>query len=71
MNPGEYAVMNRDWRYIRYGDDGEELYDLKTDPNEWENLADDPVFESKEELRRVAPKVFAKPIEDLTRGKVW
>ena len=31
MNRGEYAVINRDWRYIRYGDDGEELYDLASD----------------------------------------
>ena len=48
MNPGEYAVMNRDWRYIRYGEDGEELYNLKVDPNEWDNLAGDPAFEDKE-----------------------
>ncbi|MCP4811412.1 MAG: sulfatase-like hydrolase/transferase, partial [Planctomycetaceae bacterium] len=42
MNPGEYAVINRDWRYIRYGEDGEELYDLQNDPNEWHNLAASP-----------------------------
>ena len=39
MNPSEYAIINRDWRYIRYGQDGEELYDLNSDPHEWENLA--------------------------------
>ena len=26
------------WRYIRYADGGEELYDRKADPNEFENL---------------------------------
>ncbi|MDA7667311.1 sulfatase [Akkermansiaceae bacterium] len=31
MAPGEYAIINKDWRYITYGDDGEELYDLKSD----------------------------------------
>ena len=33
MHPGEYAIINRDWRYIRYGKDGEELYNLNKDPN--------------------------------------
>ena len=29
------------WRYIRYADGSEELYDHKADPNEWTNLAGD------------------------------
>ena len=62
MNPGEYAVINRDWRYIRYGDDGEELYDLKKDPHEWNNVASAPVHEEvKRTLRQVAPTQFAPP----------
>ena len=36
---GNVAVRSDRYRYIRYGDGGEELYDLKTDPNEWYNLA--------------------------------
>ena len=70
MNPGEFAVMNRDWRYIRYGEDGEELYDLKADPNEWDNLAGEPAFETeKAKLRSVAPDIFAEPIKDLNARK--
>jgi arylsulfatase A-like enzyme len=34
-----HAVVSRDYRYIRYADGGEELYDLAADPNEWTNLA--------------------------------
>ena len=62
MHPGEYAVINRDWRYIRYGDDGEELYDLKSDPNEWNNLASRAEHESlKAKMQAFAPKTFAEP----------
>jgi arylsulfatase A-like enzyme len=62
MSPGEYAVINRDWRYIRYGKDGEELYDLKNDPNEWTNLAAIGEYAPvKKQLQQTAPKTFAKP----------
>jgi len=36
------SLRDRDWRYIRYDDDSEELYDLNTDPNEWHNHASVP-----------------------------
>lgn len=36
---GNAAVRDERWRYIRYSDDTEELYDHQTDPNEWHNLA--------------------------------
>lgn len=62
MNPGEYAIINREWRYISYGEDGDELYDLQADPNEWDNLAND---DSKTQLiarmRESAPDVFVAP----------
>ena len=62
MNPGEYAIISRDWRYIRYGEDGEELYDSKADPNEWTNLASRPEHEAlKARMRTFAPAKFAKP----------
>jgi Ca2+-binding EF-hand superfamily protein len=32
-------VRTRRWRYIRYNNGAEELYDHDRDPHEWENLA--------------------------------
>jgi len=39
FQPGNHAVRTERWRYIRYVDGGEELYDRQEDPNEWHNLA--------------------------------
>lgn len=38
-NQGNHAIRSERWRYIRYADGTEELYDLQEDPNEWTNLA--------------------------------
>lgn len=70
MNPGEYAIINRDWRYIRYGNDGEELYNLREDPNEWNNLASDEKYANlKAELAKSAPDTFAEPEPSLNSRK--
>ena len=61
MTPDQYAVINRDWRYIRHSD-GEELYNLREDPNEWNNLAPHSRYADViAELRNSAPKHFAAP----------
>jgi hypothetical protein len=39
---GEHGVRCGRWRYIRYHDGTEELYDHADDPMEWHNLADKP-----------------------------
>lgn len=70
MTPGEYAVINRNWRYIRYGDAGEELYNLREDPNEWKNLSDVKRFDAiKAQLRAAAPTSFAPPEPKLNARK--
>ncbi len=38
-NVGNHSVRSEHWRFIRYADGSEELYDLRDDPNEWTNLA--------------------------------
>lgn len=39
---GEHGVRSDRWRYIRYHDGTEELYDHQNDPMEWKNVAGDP-----------------------------
>ena len=57
---GNAAVRSERYRYIRYHDGGEEVYDHQTDPQEWKNLAARPEREKvKEELARWLPKVWA------------
>ena len=42
FDPGNVSLRTEQWRYIRYADGSEELYDHPNDPNEWENLSSDP-----------------------------
>ncbi len=42
FDKGNVSVRDVRWRYIQYADQSDELYDLKKDPNEWENLAHSP-----------------------------
>ena len=39
LGQNNHAIRDQHWRYIRYADGREELYDHQTDPNEWTNLA--------------------------------
>jgi arylsulfatase A-like enzyme len=51
-----HAVVGSKYKYIRYSDDSEELYDVRTDPYEWTNLAGDAQFDSiKTELAAFLP----------------
>ncbi len=60
----EYSVRTQDWRYVRYIDGSEELYDHRRDPEEWHNLADDPAYaDAKRELSSAIPKNPAPLVE--------
>jgi arylsulfatase A-like enzyme len=46
---GSHSIRDRRWRYIRYANGDEELYDHTTDPREWTNLAARPGHETTKE----------------------
>jgi arylsulfatase A-like enzyme len=65
--PGDHAVRTERWRYIRYRDGSEELYDRQADPNEWRNIATDSRHEAlKRELAAYLPKTDAPPAPPRT-----
>ena len=43
-NQNNHGVRSEGWRFIQYADGTRELYDMRNDPNEWKNLAEDPKF---------------------------
>ncbi len=43
-NPGNHGIRSERWRYIRYADGTEELYDMQRDPREWINQAGNAEF---------------------------
>ena len=53
-----HTVRSEAWRYTRYSDGGEELYNEATDPYEWTNLApkDSEFDRPKAELGKFLPK---------------
>jgi arylsulfatase A-like enzyme len=64
---GNHALRTEQWRYIRYADGSEELYNHENDPYEWTNVASDPKFaEIKAGLAKYLPKNNAA---DLPSGK--
>jgi hypothetical protein len=53
---------------ISYADGGEELYQVRKDPNEWHNLAAMPEHAAvKERMRKAAPEHFAPPLPEHNR----
>ncbi len=60
---GNHALRSERWRYIRYANGDEELYDHHRDPHEWKNLALDSGFEDiKAALSKWLPQANAFPL---------
>ncbi|MBL8772426.1 MAG: sulfatase [Phenylobacterium sp.] len=60
---GNFAVRDARWRYIRYVDGSEELYDHRVDPDEVRNLACERRFSSvKTRLAAFLPAQPASPV---------
>lgn len=69
FGPGNHTVRSTRWRYTRYADGSEELYDHGEDPHEWRNLA---VSEPRPEgLSQVIAELRERlPVDDAPiRGK--
>lgn len=62
---GNHAVQSEHWRYIRYYDGSEELYDQENDPSESVNLASDSQYAAR--LKQLARQL---PAENVTADPV-
>ena len=64
-----HAVRTEGWRYIRYANGDEELYDEAQDPFEYKNLAGDSNFEAKKaELAKWLPAKNQEPVSPKGEG---
>ena len=58
-----FSIRRERYRYIRYSDGSEELYDHQTDPHETQNMVGQPQAEQIiQELKPLLPGVWAKSL---------
>lgn len=63
---GNHGVRDAHWRYIRYADGSEELYDHRRDPHEWANLAGNP--DCADVKRRLAKALPAEEADNAPKA---
>jgi len=65
-----HSFRSEDWRYIRYADGSEELYNHSSDPNEWKNLASEERYaEVKASFAPHLPQVNADELPSVIRNQ--
>jgi arylsulfatase A-like enzyme len=57
-----FSVRTENWAYLKYADDGEELYDLEKDPDELTNLLHKNGPEYKSVVERLQKHIPENPI---------
>ena len=78
LGDNHYSIIKEDWHYINYDGKEEELYNLKEDPEEWNNLADNTSYKNiKGQLKKLIPQdrhefVRTAPIrwKDVLSGRI-
>jgi arylsulfatase A-like enzyme len=61
-NQGNHGIRSEGYRYIRYADGSEELYDMMSDPNEWHNIVTKPEMATVvAEHKKWLPKIDLPP----------
>jgi arylsulfatase A-like enzyme len=65
-----HSLRSERWRYIRYSDGTEELYDHEKDEMEWNNLANDPKYaDIKKRLAKWLPETNVPDVPRANRKK--
>ncbi|MFC2080006.1 sulfatase [Bacteroidota bacterium] len=70
--PGAHSVISEDWHYINWGNGTEELYNLKNDKMEWNNLVrteSDEVREALGYLKKYFPENDAPMLPKVVKNK--
>jgi arylsulfatase A-like enzyme len=64
-----HSLRTEKWRYIRYQDGSDELYDQENDPLEWRNLARDAQYQKvRDQLAVLLPKTNASDADAVKGG---
>ena len=70
FHQNDHTLRTEKWRYIRYANGDEELYDHDKDPNEWTNLAKNPNYQNIiARLKKKLPKMNAQDSPALSKKK--
>ena len=65
-----YAVRTEKWAYLKYMDEGEELYDLEKDPDELTNLLHKNSPEYQPVVERLQKHIPANPLPPMSKAKI-